>query len=119
MVRLSFLSVKTGFGDPANPKWLTSGVDAQYSILNPIGFGPTYIPPVAKSFSRLISPYASHPSLSHVHSLCSMSFCLVGGGVVTNLPMYPFQIPPGLTYTWRCSVGPLFGILHAVNYFQT
>ena len=41
MIRLSFLSVKMGFGDLVNPKWLTSGVDAQYSILNPIGSGPT------------------------------------------------------------------------------
>ena len=41
MVRLSFLRVRPGFGDLVNPKGLISGVGAQYSILNPIGSGPT------------------------------------------------------------------------------
>ena len=117
MIRLSFWTLSRGFGDPGIQNgWLLAWMRRiWFWILLALVLPETYISPVAKWFSRLISPYASHLSISPCACIAQHRFMLwKGGRGVTN----PFQIPPGPTYR-RGVIWALLGIFHAVNCFQT
>ena len=88
------------------PKWPLSGIDAQNSILNPIGSGAPVSPGtvesnqsslVVKPFSCPLSPM--HPNIP-ICVFVQRGFMLgrEGEGLLPTYPTYPYQIPTGLIH---------------------